>query len=59
MWYYSAVAVCCALRGYEPFVGIIVFSLFKNFIMSCSQLVGWCWERTELRCRKKERMKEL
>jgi hypothetical protein len=47
------------LRDYEPFVGIIVSSVVKNVIKACSQLVGQCWERIELRCRKKERMKEL
>jgi hypothetical protein len=47
------------LRDYKPFVGIIISSLVKNVVTSCSQLVGHCWERIELRCRKKGRMKEL
>jgi hypothetical protein len=47
------------LRDYKPFVAINLSSLFKNVITSCSQLVGRCCERVELRCWKKERMKEL
>ena len=58
-WDIYVLLVMKGLRDYKPFVSIIASSLFKNVITSCSQLVGRCWKRVELRCRKKERMKEL
>ena len=57
-WFGIVVLLLC-LEGLRAIVDIIVSSLFKNFVMSCSQPVAQSWERIEIRCGMMERMKEM